>query len=371
MRETLAHYCGRMGYEKLLAQWDQEKNLPLTPNTTSYGSKRRVWWKCEKGHTWQTAVCTRTCGGTGCPVCAGKTPLAGESDLASRFPDLARQWHPTKNRPLGPEQVLPGSHRKVWWVCQKGHQWQAQIKSRTAGCGCPVCAGREVRSTENDLTTQFPQLAAQWHPTKNGELLPQQVTAGSRRKVWWICEKGHEWQATVSSRTFGGHSCPVCAGRKVMAGENDLASQFPELVAQWHQERNGVLTPEQVTPYSNRKVWWRCELGHEYQASVGARTLNGSGCPYCAGKKVLSGFNDLATRFPNLANQWHPTLNGTLKPNMVTAGSHRKVWWQCTLGHVWKAMIYSRTGPKQCGCPVCAGKVGKQQRRRAPPENAV
>ncbi|MDM8237854.1 zinc-ribbon domain-containing protein [Pseudoflavonifractor phocaeensis] len=156
-----------------------------------------------------------------------------------------------------------------------------------------------------------------------------------------------------------------------MAGENDLASQFPELAAQWNQERNGVLTPKQVAPYSNRKVWWRCELGHEYQASVGARTLNGSGCPYCAGKKVLSGFNDLATRFPDLANQWHPTLNGTLKPNMVTAGSHRKVWWQCTLGHVWKAMIYSRTGPKQCGCPVCAGKMGKQQRRRAPPENAI
>ena len=91
--------------------------------------------------------------------------------------------------------------------------------------------------------------------------------------------------------------------------------------------------------------------------------MHGSCCPYCTGKKVLPGFNDLATLEPKIA-AWHPTLNGTLTPEMVTLGSHRKVWWQCPEGHVWKAVVYSRAGPQKCGCPVCAGKVKAARQQR-------
>ena len=279
-----------MKLDRLLKQWDTASNLPLTPEQISYGSNRKVWWQCEKGHHWQAAVYTRTGSGTGCPVCTGRVPLAGETDLATLYPDLARQWHPTKNGSLTPEQVLPGSHRMVWWICEKGHEWRAQVKSRVVGCGCPVCANREIYPTENDLATQYPQLAIQWHPTKNGSL-----------------------------------------------------------------------APEQIPPGTTRKVWWRCEKGHDYQATIGARTMVGSNCPYCAGRKVLPGFNDLATLVPEVARQWHPVLNGTLTPQMVTAGSHRKAWWECEQGHVWQSAIYSRTGPKKCGCPICAGRVSAKR----------
>lgn len=350
-----------MELKALLEQWDTGRNLPLTPDNISYGSKRKVWWCCSKGHSWQAAVHTRTGSGAGCPVCAGKVAQAGENDLATLFPELARQWHPTKNGSLTPEQVLPGSHRMVWWICERNHEWRAQVKSRVAGCGCPVCANREIHPTENDLATQYPQLVTQWHPTKNGSLTPEQIPPGTIRKVWWRCEKGHEWQASVASRTRGGSGCPVCAGKKVIAGENDLASQFPAIAAQWHPNKNETLTPQQVTPNSNRKVWWRCKLGHEYQAAVAARTMSGSRCPYCAGRKVLPGFNDLATLEPEVAKQWHPALNGTLTPQLVTAGSHRKVWWECDQGHVWQAVIYSRTGPRKCGCPICAGRVSTKR----------
>ena len=285
MRETLKSYCQRTNSESLLGQWDIQRNHPMTPDTVSYGSKQKAWWRCEKGH-----------------------------------------------------------------------HWQAQIKSRAAGCGCPFCVNRQIQPEENSLAHKYPLLAAQWHPTKNGPLTPESIPPGTRRKVWWQCERGHEWQASINSRTSGGCGCPVCAGRKVIPGENDFASRFPDLAAQWHPVKNGDLTPQQVAPGANRKVWWRCEKGHDYQAAVAARTINGSGCPYCAGKKVLPGFNDLASREPLLAKQWHPTLNGSLTPQMVTCGSHRKVWWQCPDGHVWKSVVYSRAGPKQCGCPVCAGK---------------
>lgn len=364
MRETLVAFCGRMGLEHLLDQWDTQRNLPLTPAQISYGSRQKVWWRCKKGHHWQAAVYTRSGSGTGCPVCSGKVVQAGETDLATCYPELARQWHPTRNGVLTPEQVMPGSHRVVWWLCGNGHEWQAQVKSRVAGCGCPVCANRKIRPFQNDLASKFPELAKQWHPTKNGTLAPGMVGPGSKRKVWWTCEKGHEWKAMVVSRTSGGSGCPFCAGKKVVPGENDLASRFPAIAAQWHPTRNGTLTPEQVTPYANRKVWWRCGKGHDYQAAVSARTMGGSGCPYCAGRKVLPGFNDLSALAPEVARQWHPTLNGTLTPQMVTMGSRRKVWWICEQGHVWQAAIYSRTGVKKCGCPICAGRISAKRLMR-------
>ena len=199
------------------------------------------------------------------------------------------------------------------------------------------------------------ELLRQWDQAKNLAITPDSVSRGSKSKVWWRCQRGHVWQATVASRVAG-CGCPVCAGRRVLPGENDLASRFPEVAAQWHPEKNGDLTPGDVTPYANRKVWWRCERGHDYQGVVAFRTLRGSGCPYCVGKKVLPGFNDLSSREPLLAKQWHPEKNGSLLPEMVTAGSHRKVWWQCQEGHEWRAVICSRAGPQKCGCPVCARK---------------
>lgn len=276
---------------------------------------------------------------------------------------LLEQWHPEKNSDCTSEKLSYGSQTKVWWVCEKGHEWQAMVKSRVMGSGCPVCAGRVILPGVNDLAATHPEVAGQWHPILNGELRPQDVMPGTRKKVWWRCEKGHEWQAAVGSRVQGA-GCPVCAGKAIVAGENDLASRFPEVAAQWSGEKNGSLRPQDVTPYSNRRVWWRCEQGHEYRAPVSHRTMRGDGCPYCAGRLVLPGFNDLATLEPEIAAQWHPSLNGAVTPEMVTVGAHRKVWWQCEEGHAWKAVIYSRTGTMKCGCPVCAGVVKAPPRRR-------
>ncbi len=275
---------------------------------------------------------------------------------------LIRQWNSEKNGDVTPKNITYGSNVMAWWRCEKGHEWQASVKSRCLGTGCPVCAGKTVLRGENDLLTTHPRLAREWHPEKNGELSPADVVSGTHRKVWWLCEKGHEWEASIASRARG-IGCPVCAGRLVVPGENDLKSFNPDIAAQWHKELNGALKPEMVTPYSNRRVWWKCRLGHEYQAAVGART-QGSGCPYCTGRKVLPGFNDLATLEPELASQWHIAMNGKLTPQMVTLGSHKKVWWQCGDGHVWAAVVSSRTGPNRCGCPVCAGKVSFKRMKR-------
>lgn len=210
------------------------------------------------------------------------------------------------------------------------------------------------------LRTGRQELLNQWDQEKNRSFTPGTITKGSRKKVWWKCEKGHEWQTLVSTRTGQNTGCPVCAGKLIIPGENDMASAFPELVSSWHSEKNGTLTPQMTSQYSNRRVWWICEKGHEWQTAVAHRTVRGTGCPVCSGKKVLAGYNDLCTTHPEIAIQWHPTLNGDLSPEMVSPGSNSKAWWVCELDHVWKAFIYSRTCNQKHGCPVCAGKVKKK-----------
>jgi len=343
-------------FPNITAQWHPTRNSDRTPDQVTAGSHTKVWWRCDLGHEWEAETNSRTSGGHGCPVCAGRTVLAGYNDLATTFPDVAAQWHPTRNADRTPDQVSAGVVKKVWWRCEQGHEWEAKIKNRTTGGhGCPVCAGRTVLAGFNDLGTRFPDVAAQWHPTRNGDLTPDQVHAGTDVKAWWRCEQGHEWEAAVRSRTTWGLGCPVHSGQKLLAGYNDLGTRFPDVAAQWHPTRNADRTPDQVLAGTDAKAWWRCKLGHEWEAAVSSRTRQGFGCPVCTGRKVLTGFNDLTTASPDTAKQWHPTRNGDLTPDRVTAGSGKRVWWRCEQGHEWEAVVNGRT-TNGSGCPVCAGQ---------------
>ncbi len=283
------------------------------------------------------------------------TPKPGQS-LAEKRPDLAAQWHPTRNGDLTPDQVVAGTGKKLWWKCDAGpdHEWQGPPKDRLSR-GCPFCRGRRV-SVTNSLATLRPDLAAQWHPTLNGDLTPDQVVAGSTAKVWWRCDVGdeHEWQASLTNRTRG-RNCPFCRGFRASV-TNSLAALRPDLAAQWHPTLNGDLTPDQVVAGTNKKHWWKCPEGpdHEWQANGNSRVNGGNGCPFCAGL-YASTTNSVAS-VPQLAAQWHPTKNGDLRPEDVVAGTERKLWWKCPKGpdHEWQASGRYRTTGR--GCPFCTGK---------------
>ena len=270
-------------------QWHPTKNDPLTPDDVVPGSCRKVWWKCPKSpdHEWETTVDNRTRMRSGCPCCSGRKASVSNS-LATLFPTIAAQWHPTKNEGLTPEGIPAGSHKKIWWQCplSADHEWQATVKDRTASngaTGCPCCAGQKA-SVTNSLASLYPLIAAEWHSTKNEGLTPDQIVAGSNKQFWWQCPKApdHEWQATASNRTNNHSGCPSCARQKVSV-TNSLASLFPETASEWHPTKNGELKPDQVIAGSERKVWWRCskEPVHEWQSTPGSRTdkRGGAGCP--------------------------------------------------------------------------------------------
>ena len=336
---------------ELAAQWDDVKNAPLSPHEITCYSQQKIWWRCSFGHSWCTTVSHRY-QGEGCPVCCGHKLLSGFNDLAATNPELAAEWNYEKNGDLRPEQVMAGSNTKVWWKCQYGHEWYAALYSRKAGSGCPYCAGNILTPGVNDLQSARPDLLAEWDFERNLHISPDQVTAFSARKAWWKCTLGHSWHACVYSRSSG-KGCPYCAGRKVLPGFNDCASKHPELALEWDSVKNAPLTLQDVTASSHRRVWWRDAPGHSWQASV-ANRISGTGCPFCAGKQVLIGFNDLASQKPHIAAEWANELNGTLTPQMVTVGSNRSAWWRCRLRHEWKATIISR---QKNGCPVCGNRA--------------
>jgi len=340
---------------KIAEQWHPTKNGKLTPSDVTSGSNEKVWWKCNKAddHEWLTTINDRS-SGKGCPICSGKKVVLSNC-LATLKPDLAVEWHPIKNGDLTPFNFTLHSKKNVWWKCDKAddHEWKAKIGDRQKG-NCPMCAGQKAVSS-NCLQTTHPDLSEQWHPTKNGDLTPRDITHGSNKNVWWKCDKAddHVWKASPNKRSING--CPCCSGYKVV-NSNCLATTHPKLAKEWHPTKNGDLTPRDIISGSNKKFWWKCNVAddHEWQATSNDRSV-GTNCPCCDGKKtVLS--NCLATTNPEIAKQWHPTKNGNSTPFDLTSKSGKRIWWKCDKedDHEWVSQMATRSNhPK---CPCCIGQ---------------
>lgn len=297
--------------------------------TVTSGSKKKLPWRCSDGHTWRASPQQRN-SGSGCPVCAKRGLHSGVTDLATNHPELVAQAL------FDATTVTAGSHKKMPWRCEKGHQWEAEVASRAAGRGCPFCSGNRVLPGFNDLQSKYPDIAAE------ALFDASQVNAYAKKKLPWRCKRGHEWEAQVTSRTSGGKGCPYCSSRLLSIGESDLASRFPDIASE------ALFDPTSVSAFSSARKRWRCSLGHEWEAQVSSRT-NGSGCPFCSGNRVLPGFNDLATTHPELSKQ------ALFDPTSVTKGSHKQLPWRCDLGHEWQAVVSNRAG-NDAGCVYCTGR---------------
>lgn len=234
----------------------------------------------------------------------------------------------------------------MWWRCPAGHGWEATIASRTSGRGCPYCAHRSAAKTDS-LAARRPELLGEWHTRRNPELDPWALGPGSNKKAWWRCPAGHEWETTVGARARSEQGCPECAGRR-----GATVASHAELASQWHPTRNAPLAPETVRAWSNKKVWWRCRAGHEWQATTGFRS-RGTGCPYFSGRLVLPARAVAALRSQWL-DEWHPTRNTGLDPHHIGAAATVLVWWQCAAGHEWQDSPNRRC--RSGGCPYCASR---------------
>ncbi|MDP7365999.1 MAG: zinc-ribbon domain-containing protein [Candidatus Pacebacteria bacterium] len=480
-------------HPELSKEWHPTKNKPLTPKDVTFGSGKKVWWKCFNGedHVWKQKVCHRT-NGSGCPFCSGRK-ASKEYSFFTENPKASDEWHPLKNGKLKPYEISPNHVNKVWWLCKRGHEWQATPNGRMRGRGCPYCHSKTsvmelmvyseikwifekvylrkkvfnqecdvfiselplaieidgvfwhkdrrkkdklknkvlsdnsipiIRLREANLPkienhdiiykygtdelppiiklVEFiniyfnlsknkrinsylgdkvlknekffmelldrlpdplpgtslmelnPNLVKEWHLTKNGNLTPDKITPGSTKKIWWECNKGHEWTAKSAARTGKKKTgCPFCTHQKVGYG-NDLASSYPEIAEQWNYKKNRSTSPLKVIAGGTKKYWWVCKNNHEWQATTEKR-IAGRNCPYCANRVVGYG-NDLKSNYPDIAAQWNYKKNNIL-PEKILPHSGKKYWWICENNHEWEASPDKRLNGS-C-CPYCANrKIG-------------
>ncbi len=260
--------------------------------------------------------------------------------LAITHPELARELHPTLNGTLRAEDITSGCHLKVWWICPKEHEYDATVKNRAVNeSGCPYCSGKKI-TKDRSIAVTHPQVAKRLHPTKNGDLSPNKITANYLEQVWWLCEQGHEWQETIQNCCRQSQViCKVC---------RSIGYLKPELLEEWHPDNE--LCPFKTPANYNEHVRWKCKTcRHEWPSSV-ANRFRGSGCPGCSGAEPTPQ-TSIATLCPDIAKEWDYHSNAKT-PDDYTKGSTEKVYWICSNNHSYKESIYNRT-TRGRGCPTC------------------
>ena len=284
-------------HPELVAEWS-EKNLPLTPDSITFGSNKKVWWKGACGHEWETSVKARS-NGEKCPICSGARVVTGINDLSTLKPELASEWSDKNEKK--PTEVMAFANSKAWWKCRTcGYEWNTLISTRSGGSKCPCCSGYTFIKGKNDLKSTHPQIAEEWSE-KNFPLKPNEVNAKSRKNVWWRCGKcGSEWKSVINARVKG-TICPVCAERAVLVGCNDLATTDRESLVEWDYELN-KLKPTEVSRNSAKRAWWKCRYGHSWSMKIVERTVLGKGCRECE--------QEYRSLFPALAISYYANLKG-------------------------------------------------------------
>lgn len=419
-----------------------------------------------------------------------KNAIEKYGSLRQNNPELAKEWHPTKNGDLTPDDVLVGTNQKVWWLLhyydtntQKyfDFEWEASICNRNKGRKCPYLSGKKLYKGFNDIVTTNPYVASHWHPTKNGDLTPDNFTKGSRIRVWWQGKCGHEWQGTIANECTK-FTCPICAKEKrtsfpeqaifyyiyqlfpdaingalnIIDGRNELdiyipsiktaieydgqewhkdtkrdinkdkmckdkgiilyrirekecpdyksysikykydytdwnslnsiiseicfiisnkrinvdiykdetdiysfysrtlkqnsiGVMYPNLLDMWHPTKNGKSNPLMIKSGSNHSFWWKDKLGHEFKCTPNIMKDGKEHCPYCSNKTLLKGFNDIATKYPELMVEWDFQKNN-ISPNEIVYQNktdRRKFWWKCRYcGNEWQAPLFYRISLK-------------------------
>uniref|UniRef100_A0A6M3ILR1 Treble clef zinc finger domain-containing protein n=1 Tax=viral metagenome TaxID=1070528 RepID=A0A6M3ILR1_9ZZZZ len=229
----------------------------------------------------------------------------------------------------------------------------------TQSCGClrlEKCGGQQPLKKQDSFGYQYPYLIKFWS-SKNVKS-PFDYKPSSNKKVWWTCELKHKWFAMINN-VIRGKWCPYCKNKKLLVGFNSLQDRYPNIAEIWHPVKNNI-TPNQIFPHINKRVWWLDRCGHEYIMSISNKTDNNYCCPYCSGKRVLEGFNDLQTTHPELVEEWDWEKN-KIKPTEISKGTNKRVWWKCKeCQHEWKTSICNRAGSKQSGCLKCNQSKGEK-----------
>ena len=415
----LQTWCFQNNRKDILDAWDYDVNA-IKPTEISFGSHKKINWICLRGHKYAQSPLTRI-NDHGCPICAKDQKYSLSEQIVfyyihRAFPDAVNnekeiirpfeldvyipskrtaieydglRWHEDKmERDLEKNRLCKKNKIKLIRIREEGCPDISECKQYTykkrdyvvlsvilkkiiCSLGCDASnididierARNAIESmrlqtiNDNSLSTKYPGLLREWDYDANMGIDPEIISHNSGKKVNWICALGHRWSATVANRVSCGSGCPYCVNKKVLAGFNDLASKCPDLMKEWDFETNNAnsLDPKKLIVGSNKLAAWICSKGHKYTSMITRRACEGRGCPYCSSRKILSGYNDLASQRPELLNVWDYGKNEQigLDPEKTAVKSKRKAWWKCEKGHSYEMIIADKTH-KGYGCPKCS-----------------
>lgn len=413
---------------ELLNEWDYEKNVGLDPKKISYKSGRKVWWIGKCGHSWDAVIGNRT-NGFGCPICSHQRLLVGYNDFATEHPELVGEWDYEKND-RKPTEIMSHSHYKAWWICPFGHSYQAWMDNRcgAAHTGCTVCnkekhtsfpeqalyfyikkffpdavnSDKGATGVELDIYIPSHKIAVEydgytWHKNNKYELKKNAVCQRKNINLIRIREVGLEMYDNcycllrTDRRTSDSLSqviketinvidetlnpdvdverdfALIYSSYVLTKKDQSLMKVYPDIANEWHPTKNGLISPELVSSKSSKMVWWLGKCGHEWPMSVQDRTEQNCGCPICSGKRIVSGINDLLTKYPEICKEWDYELNSRngLYPDQIAPHSDKKAYWKCSVcGHSWRSKIDGRTG-MNAGCPKCKDRLVAEAKFKA------
>ena len=425
-------------HPQIAKRWHPTKNGDKKPEDFTPGSHEKIWWICLKSehHDFPAKIYTMTHSKSagGCPYCSGKK-VTKEKSLAFLFPNIAKEWHPTENGNKKPEDFLAKSNEEVWWLCPKSkyHEYPKRIDQRTRtdrskkGEGCPFCSGTKI-CRDNNLAFLFPEIAKEWHPTKNGDKKPEDFTPGSHQKAWWLCPKKHAYPATLNSRTSMKSGCGKCSPQsssqnvriyseiqflfdtdeleysyRTDGWEMDLFIPKINLVIEydsyyWHKDnekrdlkKNHYLGTKKIkllrlreeplpllkksdlslkkgklrksdlnniiryignilpnTSPIKKKIAYYIEQKNFINEDIYKKTLAVISLPDPS-KSIIN-------THPKIARDWDYKRNYPLLPDHYTQGSHEKIWWKCkNCQNTYQSQICDRTrsDKRQRNCSKC------------------
>lgn len=290
-----------------------------------------------------------------------------ENLLSVKYPKVAALYDKEKNdKPLS--EITIGMRYKAWFTCPKcGCSFYCKIQSMFSDAEhCPTCRKNKlIPVREGRSLFDHKDWLQNWDYEKN-KYNPKQLSDQSNRKCYWKCRVcGNEYQKAPNAIyrsyiKYHTNGCPKCGNKQI--GETkrkqsavlngSLAQKRPDILLEWDYSKN-VITPEEVAEKSNRKAWWVCFKGHSFCTQISNRTDKNEGCPYCAGQKLLKGFNDLETRYPEIAKEWDYERNKPVMPSDTMPNSKNKYYFICNKGHSYLCSVANRT-QNTGGCPYCA-----------------
>ncbi len=366
---TLFDYCKENNKEYLLDEWNYELNKDITPSTVISGSNKKVWWKCKRcGYEWQATINNRAKLGRGCPCCANKIVVTGINDLATTHPEIAKEWHPTKNGNLTPQDVVHGTGKKVWWLCSQGHEYQATVLHRTQenGTSCPICnSGKQTSFAEQAVYYYIKKLYPDAINRYTADFLGRMELDIFIPSINCAIEyDGEPWHKGVAKLKREEKKYKICQSRNI------------KLIRL--REKDAPMTAFIADDQWCKKDLYKSE-NLEFIILELLKHLNfgGFGCPIDVNikrdkqeilqYKTIEKKNSLQDKYPTIAKEWHPTKNGNLKPNMFKPRSTHKVWWICSYcGYEYEATIGHRTASKNpTGCPKCGIEKSTRAKRKA------